>query len=248
MTSPASQVVAGTSLVSIRRAAFGYRGQPVVSDVNLELGPGAFVGVLGPNGAGKTTLLHGLLGLLPPLLGEVQRHGVQFGYVPQRENLDAVYPLTVDEVVRMGSYGRLSGWRRVAREDKQLGKELLRRVGLADRRRHRFARLSGGQRQRVLIARALVARPNLLVLDEPTTGVDQPTQELIVELLTQLNRDEGLAITLVSHQASMTQVVDQVLWVSDVEARLVSPSEVHAQSGPLGTLGIRAPRRGEGEG
>jgi len=200
------------SLVSIRGASFGYGTRAVVEGVDLEVGAGAFVGVLGPNGAGKTTLLRGLLGLAPPLAGRVERRAV-FGYVPQRETLDPVYPLTVEEVVRMGAFGRLFGWRRLDRDDRRLAKESLARVGLTERRKQRFASLSGGQRQRALIARALVARPTVLVLDEPTSGVDAPTQERMVELLTRLNDEDELAIVLVSHQGSITRVVRDVLWV-----------------------------------
>ncbi|MEW6073672.1 MAG: ATP-binding cassette domain-containing protein [Planctomycetota bacterium] len=205
-----------TSLIALRAAAFGYGGRPVISGVDLEITAAAFLGVVGPNGAGKTTLMRGLLGLLPPLQGTVERSTSSLGYVPQREGLDPVYPLSVQEVVRMGAYARLSRWGRVRPADGALALECLDRVGLADRRRLRFSRLSGGQRQRVLIARALLTRPEVLFLDEPTSGVDLPTQEAILDLLRDLNRREGLAVLLVSHQFEVTRAAArEIIWVAD---------------------------------
>ena len=204
-------------LIVLRRAAFGYGGRPVLSGVDLDVAPGAFVGIVGPNGAGKTTLIRGVLGLLPPLEGTLERTTRRLGYVPQRESLDSIFPLNVEEVVHTGCYGRLSGaMRRLPREEHELAARSLERVGLHEERRSRFNSLSGGQRQRVLIARALAMRPRVLILDEPTSGVDRPTRKLILDLLMRLNREEDLAILLVSHQLAMTrEAVKQVLWVSD---------------------------------
>ncbi len=210
-------VEASASLISLRKAAFGYGGRPVLSGVDLEVAPGAFVGIVGPNGAGKTTLIRGVLGLLPPLEGALDRATRKLGYVPQRESLDSIFPLNVEEVVHTGCYGRLTRvLRRLSREDRELARRSLERVGLLEERRSRFTSLSGGQRQRVLIARALAMRPRVLILDEPTSGVDRPTRKLILELLMRLNREEDLAILLVSHQLAMTkEAVRQVLWVAD---------------------------------
>jgi len=214
-------------LIRARRAVFGYGGRPVVSDVDLEIYPGLLLGLAGPNGAGKTTLFRGLLGLLPPMGGSVQRSTEAIGYVPQREVLDPVFPLTVEEVVQMGAYGRLRGLRRLAAADRELALLSLRRVGLADHRRDLFSSLSGGQRQRVLIARALMMRPAVLLLDEPTSGVDRPAQRLIFDLLRRLHRDEGLAVLLVSHELGMLrEAVDEVLWVSGGRVERGSASQM----------------------
>ena len=203
-------------LVRLRGAAFGYRGVPVVSDVDLEIEPGAFVGILGPNGAGKSTLFRGILGLARPLEGTVEREGAAFGYVPQREELDPVFPLSVEEVVHLGAYGRLRGLHRLTRPERELATECLREVGLAERARHRYASLSGGQRQRVLIARALMMRPNVLLLDEPTTGVDAATRAAILELLVRRNAEEGLAVLFVTHDPDLIAgAVREVLHVTD---------------------------------
>jgi ABC-type Mn2+/Zn2+ transport system ATPase subunit len=201
-------------LLRLTQACFGYRGKPVVRDVDLEIQPGQFLGIVGPNGGGKSTLFKGCLGLIAPLAGRVERFTRRLGYVPQREHLDSIYPLRVDEVVHMGAYGRLRGWRGLSTEDRRLAQECLERVGLAPRTREQFSALSGGQRQRVLIARALMARPELLLLDEPTSGVDRGAQQQILELLLDLNRRERIAVLLVSHQLQMVrEAVGEVLWV-----------------------------------
>jgi len=214
------------ALITLRAAAFGYGSRPIISDVDLEIRPGSFIGVLGPNGSGKTTLLRGILGLLPALAGSVTRAKAQLGLVPQRETLDAVYPVTVEEVVHMGAYGRLRSWRPLKASDREEALHALRQVGMEKRRRQLFSSLSGGQRQRVLIARALLARPTVLLLDEPTSGVDQPTQEIVLELLTELGETENLAVVIVSHQMSMTRAVRDVVWVDEGRARCGSPEEM----------------------
>jgi ABC-type Mn2+/Zn2+ transport system ATPase subunit len=202
-------------LLRLERAAFGYDGRAVVSGIDLTVGARDFLGIVGPNGAGKTTLFRGILGLIPPLGGSVRRLTHAIGYVPQRESLDALYPLRVDEVVRMGAYGRLSGLRRLGRAERALAGRCLARVGLAERARAPFAALSGGQRQRILIARALVTRPALLLLDEPTSGVDRSAQKAILALLAELH-EEGLGILLVSHQlALLREAVGELLVVRD---------------------------------
>ena len=202
-------------LLLLEDAAFGYEARPIVAGVDLAVGPGEFLGIVGPNGAGKTTLFRGMLGLLPALLGRVRRSGEALGYVPQREGLDALFPLRVDEVVHMGASARHSFLGAVRHADRALACECLERVGLADRAHASFAALSGGQRQRVLIARALMARPSLLLLDEPTSGVDRGARQLILELLRELNARDGLAILLVSHELAMLrEAVREVLWVS----------------------------------
>jgi len=203
-------------LLETAGAAFGYDERPVVQGVDLRVERGQFLGIVGPNGSGKTTLFRGLLGLVRPLAGSVVRHTSRIGYVPQREVLDPIYPLTVREVVQMGAYGRLRGWRALAPADRELAGACLARVGLAGRERALFSSLSGGQRQRALIARALMVRPELLLLDEPTSGVDTRAVRQILTLLGELARTEGLAILLVSHQLAMLRAeVPEALWVSE---------------------------------
>ncbi len=203
-------------LVRLEQAAFGYNGRPVVAGVDLEVRAGDFLGIVGPNGGGKTTLFRGLLGLLPPLAGRVERSATRIGYVPQRESLDPIFPLRVEDVVRMGAYGQLSGLRRLGRAQRAAALDAIARVGLADKARAGFASLSGGERQRALLARALLSRPNLLLLDEPTSGVDRGAQRRILDLLHEIHVHDGLAVLLVSHQIGLLrEAAREVLWVAD---------------------------------
>ncbi len=220
---------AAMPLIRLRAAAFGYGGKAVVSGVDLEVGAGRFLGIVGPNGSGKTTLFRGILGLVPVLAGSSERaSGVVFGYVPQRESLDAGYPLAALEVVEMGAYRRLDALRRPARAERAAALDLLARVGLATEARTPFSELSGGQRQRVLIARALLTRPDVLLLDEPTSGVDRGAQERILELLRELH-GEGLTILLVSHHLGLVrEAVGEVLVVAEGRVRRGDPRELLA--------------------
>jgi manganese/iron transport system ATP-binding protein len=210
--------VTGKELLRLEGAAFGYGGAPVIAGVDLAVRAGDFVGIVGPNGAGKTTLFRGMLGLVAPLAGSVVRGHRALGYVPQREALDAIYPLTVREVVELGA----------ARARRAEAAALLERVGLAGRGSAAFASLSGGQRQRALIARALMVRPELLLLDEPTSGVDRGAVVRILALLRELNA-EGLAVLLVSHQLPLVrEAVQSVLLVADGRVRAGAPDELLA--------------------
>ena len=210
-------------LLRLRNVGLGYGGRPVLEDVNLELARGEFVALLGPNGAGKTTLLRGIVGLIPTMAGSIEydmdRHTNPFGYVPQREALDPAFPLTVFEVVLMGTYARLSAWRRVGAQQRCVAHRSLELVGLAGLANHRFAELSGGQTQRVLIARALAAEPSLLWLDEPTAGIDAEATAAIMGVLRRLNHTDRLTVLLVTHQVRVLHgVVNAVVWVQDGRA------------------------------
>jgi ABC-type Mn2+/Zn2+ transport system ATPase subunit len=212
-------------LLALRDACFGYGREPVLRAVELELRPGDFLGVAGPNGSGKTTLLRGLLGLLPPLSGRVERRTRALGYVPQRDRLDPIFPLSVSEVVDMGAYGRLHAWRRPSVADRRLGRESMERLGVLDLLERPFATLSGGQRQRVLIARALVMRPAILLLDEPTSGVDRAAEAAILTLLHELAR-EGVVVVLVSHQLStLREEVEELLWLKEGRVTRCDPRQ-----------------------
>jgi zinc transport system ATP-binding protein len=185
--------------VELRGVAFGYRpGQRVLEDVNLALGEGEFVAVAGPNGGGKTTLVRLLLGLERPssgaalLFGEPAHrfsHRRALGYLAQRSEVGGDAPATVRELV-----GRLR------REDRELVADAIGRVGLDDVADAALRTLSGGMQQRAFIAKALAARPTLLVLDEPTTGVDAESQESLAALLSDLHRELGVTVVYVSHE------------------------------------------------
>ena len=156
-------------LVSIRNASLGYQDATILDDVELAIQPGDFIAIAGPNGSGKTTLFRTILGFLPLLSGSLTRNCSlsEFGYVPQSAALDANFPVTVEEVVEMGAYGRLKPYRPTPDEEKARLKKVLEQVGLSHLAARAFFSLSGGQKQRILIARALMVGPKILILDEP---------------------------------------------------------------------------------
>jgi zinc transport system ATP-binding protein len=178
-----------SALIEARGMAAGYAGLPALRDVDFAIRSGEIVTVVGPNGSGKSTLVKTLIGLLAPTAGQVRRaEGVSIGYVPQRLAIDATLPMTVERFLSLPV--------RRARAD---AAEMLRRVGVPGLEGRQMTRLSGGQFQRVLLARALMGRPDLLILDEPTQGLDQPGVADFYRLIEEVRRTTGCAILLVSH-------------------------------------------------
>lgn len=180
----------------------------VLESVSLAVNRGEFTAIVGPNGSGKTTLIKAILGLIRPDRGTVRVFGLpvgelgearsRIGYVPQIFDIDLNFPITVFEAVLMGTYGRIGIGRRPKPEDRQAAMKALEKVGVTDLKDRSIARLSSGQRQRVFVARALANDPELLVLDEPTTGVDVATTGSLYSILRELKQD-GVTIVLVSH-------------------------------------------------
>jgi len=208
------------SLLRLRDVSLGYGGRPILTHIDLQIERGEFVALLGGNGSGKTTLLRGIVGLLPLMAGTIEwafdRATSPLGYVPQRESLDPTFPLTAGEVVVMGTYARLGPLARVGRRQRAAAARALDLVGLGDLAGQRFSSLSGGQMQRVLIARALVAEPVFLVLDEPTAGVDREATAAIMSVVSRLNRDHSLTVVLVTHQLRVLHgLASTVWWVQD---------------------------------
>ena len=189
-----------TALVSFRDATLGYGRHAVLRGFNLDILDGDFLGIVGPNGAGKTTILRTFLGSLKPLGGVVTiAPGLRYGYVPQRDVVDTLFPLHVLEVVLMGRYDRIGIGRRPTATDRELARKALERVGIAHLADRPLTALSGGQRQRTLIARALVGRPSVLILDEPTNGMDLVSTTQILGLVRELHERTGLTVVMVSH-------------------------------------------------
>jgi ABC-type Mn2+/Zn2+ transport system ATPase subunit len=184
-------------LVDVRDATVGYDQGPALVDVDLEVSPGDFLAVVGPSGSGKTTLLRLLLGGVRQQAGTVRRQpGLRVGYVPQVETVNWQFPLTVAECVLMSRTGRLWPW--PSRAERHEVADVLTRLGIGDLQRRHLRALSGGQQQRVFVARALMNRPQLLLLDEPTSAVDMRTRHEVLHLLTELN-DDGLAVVVTTH-------------------------------------------------
>jgi ABC-type Mn2+/Zn2+ transport system ATPase subunit len=185
-------------LVDVHDVTCAYGPTPVLARAGLRIGPGAFVGVVGPSGSGKTTLLRAVLGTVRPVTGTVRRRpGLRVGYVPQVETVDWSFPVTVSDVVLMArTRGRVLPWS--SRVERDEADAVLERLGIGGLGRRHIRELSGGQQQRVFIARALFGRPDLLLLDEPTSGVDLRTRHEVLHLLGDLNA-EGLAVVLTTH-------------------------------------------------
>ncbi|HIN35257.1 MAG TPA: metal ABC transporter ATP-binding protein [Dehalococcoidia bacterium] len=223
----------GEPTVEIKAVTCGYEKQRVLTDVSLTIMPGDFVGLLGPSGSGKTTLLRTVLGAVDLYEGEVLVNGVattkkrpRVGYVPQLETIDWDFPVTVQEVVMMGRTmeNKLFPWYR--KEEKDLAAEMMGRLGILDLADRHIRELSGGQQQRVFLARALISSPQLLLLDEPTSGVDIKTRDDVMHLLHDLNHD-GVTIIITTHEINAVAV--HLPWIVCLAGRILAegpPSEV----------------------
>ncbi len=204
--------VEGQPIVELKGVTCGYNRQPVLHDVSLNIMPGDFIGLLGPSGSGKTTLLRTILGAVPIMSGEVRVNGLDVtrkkqrsGYVPQLETIDWNFPVTVEEVVMMGRTmsNILFPWYRS--QERKLAHQMMERLGISHLAQRHIRELSGGQQQRVFLARALVGNPSLLLLDEPTSGVDIKTRDDAMHLLHDLNH-QGVTIILTTHEINAVAV------------------------------------------
>jgi ABC-type Mn2+/Zn2+ transport system ATPase subunit len=234
-------------LIQLDGVTCAYGSEPVLSDVSLSIGRQQFSGIVGPSGSGKTTLLKVLLGSIDPRRGRVRRiAGLRIGYVPQVETVDWNFPVTVAECVLMArTRGRMLPW--PSREERRAMHDMLGRLGIGDLADRHIRELSGGQQQRVFVARALLGDPQLLLMDEPTSGVDARTRHEVLHLLEDLN-NEGTAIVLTTHDLNglashlphlvclNTVVVDQgpprqVLTASTLERTFGAPMQILEHAG-----------------
>jgi len=214
-------------IIQLEKVSFGYSGIDVIKDISLSIQKGDFVGLIGPNGSGKTTLLKVILGILPHRSGKIILLGKnlsefedwsKIGYVPQKAtNIEPNFPATVREIVSMGLLSTKKIPKIFNNEDYKIIDEALSTVDMTYYSKKRITELSGGQQQRVLIAKALVARPEILLLDEPTTGVDQKNQLSFYELLGKLNK-KGITIILVSHDIG--RITDYVTKIASINQTL----------------------------
>jgi ABC-type Mn2+/Zn2+ transport system ATPase subunit len=223
-------LAAEDALVRFAGVSCGYDGAPVLRDIDLAIRRGAFVGIVGPSGAGKTTLLRAMVGVVPRVQGRITVDGrpvrrgatAGVGWVPQLETVDWNFPATVREVVLMGRWADRP-WRAWASaDDRRRVDGLLERLGIGGLARRHIRDLSGGQQQRVFLARALIADPALLLLDEPTSGVDLKTRDDILHLLADLNAD-GITIVLTTHE--LNTVAAHLPWVVCVNGRIVAEGD-----------------------
>ena len=213
-------------IVELKGVTCGYDAQPVLSDVSLQIKEGDFIGLLGPSGSGKTTLLRSILGAVNIYAGEVLVQGQstarkrpRVGYVPQLETIDWSFPVTVEETVMMGRTMNNPFFPWYQRGETRLAREMLGRLGIADLGRRHIRELSGGQQQRVFLARALVSSPRLLLLDEPTAGVDIKTRDDVMHLLHELNH-QGVTILLTTHE--INAVAAHLPWVVCMKGRILA--------------------------
>jgi zinc transport system ATP-binding protein len=228
-------------VIALSDVTFGYTASPVVEDISLTIDPGEYVAVVGPNGSGKSTLMKLMLGLLRPdagtahIFGEPSHRfddGARIGYVAQHASASKEMPITVREVVKMGRFPHV-GFGRLGDEDKEIVDEALRTVGMTGFADRRVTQLSGGQRQRAFIARALASEADLLVLDEPTVGVDAESVEAFYDLLASLN-DSGITILLIEHDlGAVTQHAERVVCLNR-ELYFDGPTDEFVESDALG--------------
>jgi ABC-type Mn2+/Zn2+ transport system ATPase subunit len=207
------------TLLSLEGLAVGYGRQAVLEDVNLRFPRCSFSGLLGANGSGKSTLIRTLLGILPPLAGRiafVPTNGGDpvLGYAPQRESLDPIFLLSSFEVVLMGVCGRVGPGRFIDKRERAWAHQCLEQTGAADLSGKQFSELSGGQKQRVLIARALATKPDFLLLDEPTSGIDVAVKQSIMELLRRIHQEQRQTILMASHDLpAVRRYIGHVIWL-----------------------------------
>jgi len=187
-------------LINCKDLEIGYDKKKPLSTVNLSIEGGSLWGVIGPNGSGKTTLIRTVMGIIAPTSGEFYcKPNIKFGYVKQRQNLDTLYPFSVFEVVIMGRYGCVPLFQKPSKKDINKAKEAMLITGVWGLKDKVFKELSGGQKQRALIARALCAEPDLIVLDEPTNDMDIAGEHAVLTLLKKINNETDCAIIIVSH-------------------------------------------------
>jgi ABC-type Mn2+/Zn2+ transport system ATPase subunit len=211
--------VSDDNLLVLDNLAVGYGSKVILDRVNLSIPRGCFVGIVGENGSGKTTLLKTIVGIIPSVGGTIRLGGSDgrqpvVGYVPQREALDPIYLLSSFEVALMGACGRVKPGRRIGRAERERTLECMHLTGVADLARQRYSELSGGQKQRVLISRALVTGADLLVLDEPTAGLDASASQAVMDLLRDINAQRSKAILMVNHELSVVRSCAQkIIWL-----------------------------------
>lgn len=217
------------NIIEVKDLCFSYGKEEVLKDITFDIHQGDYLGVVGPNGAGKTTLIKIILGLLPLCCGSVKlfshnikdfREWSKVGYVPQKAtSFDTGFPATVKEVVSMGRYAKIGLLKYASKKDKEVVESALQQVTMQDFKDRLIGDLSVGQQQRVFIARALAGSPEIIFLDEPTTGVDRASQDDFYALIKKLNQDLHLTVVLVSHD--IERITKEAMHIACVDRTLV---------------------------
>jgi len=205
-------------IITLDNLAIGYDGQAVLSGISLAIARDSFTALLGANGTGKSTLLKTLLGLQPAVAGQIKMNATGgtpvFGYVPQAIQFDPLYPLTGFDVALMGTFQRVGPMKFPSRAEKDFVRECLHATAADEFAKKKFSQLSGGQKQRVLIARALATKPDILVLDEPTAGVDVAATHSLLEFISQIHKERNLTVLLVTHDLPLVRKhAQQIIWL-----------------------------------
>src|SRR5512143_1244487 len=235
-----------TDQLEVLHASIGYGDKIVLQDLTFNVPHGARVAVVGPNGAEKSTLFKALVGLLPLRAGQIFVHGLPLGnhkdcvaYVPQREEVDWRFPVTVQDVVMMGRYDH-QGWIGAAsREDKQVVSRSLAQMGIAQLAGRSISELSGGEQQRAFLARALAQEPHILLMDEPFTGVDVPTQESTLSLLDDLRAEDVTAMIATHDLGIAVEKFDLLLLLNHKLIAFGPPAQVMTQENVTQAFGSR---------
>jgi manganese/zinc/iron transport system ATP- binding protein len=212
--------------VEVKQLTVAYHKKPVLIDVTFSVPSGKLIGIIGPNGAGKSTLIKAVLGLIPRSSGEITIFGEKYspkkkkvGYVPQRGSVDWDFPTNALDVVLMGRYGHIGWFRRPSKEDIEIAKECLRRVGMDGYADRQISQLSGGQQQRVFLARALAQNAEVYFMDEPFVGVDAATEKAIIQILNDL-KAKGKTVLVVHHD--LQTVKEYFDWVLLLNKKVIA--------------------------
>jgi len=228
--------------VEIENLTVSYGPTPALLDITLEVPQGLLVGIIGPNGSGKSTLIKSILGFKKPDVGEVRLFGESFersrgrvAYVPQHGAVDWEFPITVQDVALMGRYGNVPWWRDLTAKDKQLAADALKMVRMQDFAKRQIGQLSGGQRQRVFMARAMAQGADILLLDEPFSGVDAATERAILDVL-QRTKESGRTLLVVHHDlATAAEYFDRLILLKQ-RLYAYGPAEVVLDQELLGAV------------
>ncbi len=207
-----------SAAITLQDVDVGYRSRPLFRGLNLRIEQRSFHAILGANGSGKSTLLKTIAGIIPPLRGSVEYgEGARvIGYVPQKESLDPLYLFSAFDVALMGACRKIGPGRRIGQEARAQAERMLALTGATEFKDRLYSQLSGGQKQRTLIARALMTEPEILILDEPTAGVDPAASETILQLLLHLQQSHSMTLLLVTHDLPLVRRhVRAAIWVKD---------------------------------